>query len=96
MLLIKRMFRILKPYWLMFLGAFLSLILSSVANLYSPMLLKQVLDDGINGRNLDVVYWGAGGNDCFGIGSWGIWIYPELLVRKNVAVLRVRRPQYTV
>jgi ATP-binding cassette subfamily B protein len=60
MLLFKRMFRILKPYWLMFLGAFLSLILSSVANLYSPMLLKQVLDDGINGRNLDIVYWGAG------------------------------------
>jgi len=60
MLLFKRMFRILQPYWLMFLGAFLSLILSSAANLYSPMLLKQVLDEGISGRNLDVVYWGAG------------------------------------
>jgi len=60
MLLIRRMFRILKPYWLMFFGAFFSLILSSAANLYSPMMLKQVLDEGINGRNLSIVYWGAG------------------------------------
>ena len=60
MLLIRRMFRILKPYWLMFLGAFLSLAFSSVANLYSPMLLKRVLDEGVIGRNLSTVYWGAG------------------------------------
>jgi ATP-binding cassette subfamily B multidrug efflux pump len=60
MLLIRRMFRILKPYWVMFFGAFFSLILSSAANLYSPMMLKQVLDEGINGRDLSIVYWGAG------------------------------------
>lgn len=60
MLLIRRMFRILRPYWVMFFGAFFSLILSSAANLYSPMMLKQVLDEGINGRDLSIVYWGAG------------------------------------
>ncbi|MFM2032455.1 MAG: hypothetical protein RLZZ297_1220 [Chloroflexota bacterium] len=60
MLLIRRMFRILGSYWVLFFGAFFSLLLSTVANLYSPMLLKQVLDDGITPENLTVVYWGAG------------------------------------
>ncbi len=51
MLLFRRMLSLLKPHWLLFAGAWLSLILSTGANLVSPMILRSVLDDGISARS---------------------------------------------
>jgi ATP-binding cassette subfamily B multidrug efflux pump len=50
MLLFRRMLSLLKPHWLLFTGAWLSLILSTGANLVSPMILRSVMDDGITAR----------------------------------------------
>lgn len=50
MQLFRRMLSLLKPHWLLFAGALLSLILSTSANLVSPMVLRAVLDDGISAR----------------------------------------------
>jgi ATP-binding cassette subfamily B protein len=50
MLLFRRMLSLLKPHWLLFAGAWLSLILSTGANLVSPMILRSVLDDGITAK----------------------------------------------
>ncbi|NBU65017.1 MAG: ABC transporter ATP-binding protein, partial [Chloroflexia bacterium] len=50
MLLFRRMLSLLKPHWLLFAGAWLSLILSTGANLVSPMILRNVMDDGISAR----------------------------------------------
>ncbi len=50
MLLFRRMLSLLKPHWLLFTGAWLSLVLSTGANLVSPMILRSVLDDGISAR----------------------------------------------
>jgi ATP-binding cassette, subfamily B, multidrug efflux pump len=50
MLLFRRMLSLLKPHWLLFTGAWLSLILSTGANLLSPMILRSVMDDGITAR----------------------------------------------
>ena len=50
MLLFRRMLSLLKPHWLLFTGAWLSLVLSTGANLVSPMILRSVMDDGISAR----------------------------------------------
>ncbi len=50
MLLFRRMLSLLKPHWLLFTGAWLSLVLSTGANLVSPMILRSVMDDGITAR----------------------------------------------
>jgi len=50
MQLFRRMLSLLKPHWLLFTGAWLSLILSTGANLVSPMILRSVLDDGITAK----------------------------------------------
>ena len=50
MQLFRRMLSLLKPHWLLFAGAWLSLILSTGANLVSPMILRSVLDNGITAR----------------------------------------------
>lgn len=50
MLLFRRMLSLLKPHWLLFTGAWLSLVLSTGANLISPMILRSVMDDGISAR----------------------------------------------
>jgi len=44
---IRRMLAQLTPYWGLFVGAWLSLILASVGNLYSPLVLRDILDTGI-------------------------------------------------
>lgn len=51
MQLFRRMLSLLKPHWLLFAGAWLSLILSTGANLVSPMILRSVLDYGISARS---------------------------------------------
>ena len=50
MQLLRRMLSLLKPHWLLYTGAWLSLILSTGANLVSPMILRSVLDDGITAK----------------------------------------------
>jgi ATP-binding cassette subfamily B protein len=50
MQLFRRMLNLLTPHWLIFTGAWLSLILSTGANLISPMILRSVLDDGITAK----------------------------------------------
>ncbi len=57
---IRRMLGQLTSYWLLFLGSWISLILSSVANLYSPMILRDILDHGIMLRVWDPILYGAG------------------------------------
>ncbi|MCE2849576.1 MAG: hypothetical protein LW717_00010 [Chloroflexaceae bacterium] len=44
---IRRMLAQLTPYWGLFVGAWLSLILASVGNLYSPLVIRDILDTGI-------------------------------------------------
>jgi ATP-binding cassette subfamily B protein len=48
-------------YWPTALGTIISLLLVTVANLLTPQLLRLLIDDGIEGLNLDIVYWVAAG-----------------------------------
>lgn len=59
MRLFWRMYTYIKPYWLLFFGAWISLLLNNAANLISPMYLRVILDDGIAQRNLDQVWHGT-------------------------------------
>ena len=59
MLLFRRMLSLLKPHWLLFTGAWLSLILSTGANLLSPMILRSVMDDGITARAWEPIMAGT-------------------------------------
>lgn len=45
----------LRPYWITVLGAFVSLLLVTAANLISPQVLAIVIDQGVSARNLAVV-----------------------------------------
>ncbi len=47
----------LRPYWLLTLGAFLSLVLVSAANLLSPQVLRVVIDDGISAKDSGALLW---------------------------------------
>ena len=59
MALFRRMLTQLRPYWLLLIGAWLSLLLSNGANLLSPYILKQILDDGIGQTNMAAVWSGT-------------------------------------
>jgi ATP-binding cassette subfamily B multidrug efflux pump len=59
MALFRRMLAQLRPYWILMIGAWLSLFLSNGANLLSPYILKQILDDGIGQRNMTAVWSGT-------------------------------------
>ncbi len=59
MALFRRMLSQLKPYWVLFTGAWLSLMLNNGANLISPYVLRQILDDGIGKFNIDAVWQGT-------------------------------------
>lgn len=54
------MFVYLAHYWKTALGALLSLLLVNAANLYSPQLLRRLIDKGITPLNMHVV-WGVAG-----------------------------------
>jgi ATP-binding cassette subfamily B multidrug efflux pump len=49
----------LKPYWLLALGTFVSLFLSSVLNLVIPALTQRIIDNGITAKVAAVIIWGA-------------------------------------
>ena len=54
-----RMYTFIKPYWLLFVGAWISLLLNNAANLVSPMFLRVILDEGIAAVNLERVWYGT-------------------------------------
>jgi len=54
------MFVYLAHYWKTALGALLSLLLVNAANLYTPQLLRRLIDKGITPLNMQVV-WGVAG-----------------------------------
>jgi ATP-binding cassette subfamily B protein len=49
----------LRPYWLLALGTFLSLLLSSLLNLVIPALTQRIIDDGITARAVTVIVLGT-------------------------------------
>src|SRR3989441_8117168 len=50
-----RALRYLWKYWGTTLGAFLSLLIVTATNLFSPQLLRLVIDQGISAQNLRVI-----------------------------------------
>lgn len=50
-----RSLRYIRPYLLLAIGALLSLLFVTAANLYSPQLIRQLIDGGISGRNWNVI-----------------------------------------
>ena len=50
-----RALRYLLKYWQTALGAFISILIVTATNLYSPQLLQRVIDQGITPRNLSIV-----------------------------------------
>jgi len=57
---ILRTLRYLRNYWTASLGALLSLLLVNAANLYSPQLFRQLIDNGISVKNMNVIWRVAG------------------------------------
>ncbi|MBK9712929.1 MAG: ABC transporter ATP-binding protein [Kouleothrix sp.] len=56
---LQRSLRYLRPYWLITLGAFLSLLLVTAASLLSPQILRMVIDQGISAGDSQVLLWSA-------------------------------------
>ncbi len=59
MQLFWRMYTYIKPYWLLFVGAWISLLLNNAANLISPMFLRTILDEGIAKLQIEQVWYGT-------------------------------------
>jgi ATP-binding cassette subfamily B multidrug efflux pump len=57
---IRRVIRYARWYWMYVLGALFSLLLVNAANLYAPQLLRQIIDDGITKKDMQVVWVAAG------------------------------------
>ncbi|MEN4040994.1 MAG: ABC transporter ATP-binding protein [Anaerolineaceae bacterium] len=57
---IQRTLRYLQKYWLTTLAALFSLLLVNAANLYTPQLLRQLIDDGISALNMTAIWMIAG------------------------------------
>jgi ATP-binding cassette subfamily B multidrug efflux pump len=49
----------LRKYWLVTLGAYVSLLIVTAGNLVTPRLIQIVIDRGISGKNLSVILWMA-------------------------------------
>jgi len=58
----------LKKYWLVALGAYLSLLVVTAGNLVTPRLLQVVIDQGISGKNMPVITWMALGLVALALG----------------------------
>jgi ATP-binding cassette subfamily B protein len=58
----------LKKYWLVTLGAYLSLLVVTAGNLVTPRLLQVVIDQGITGKNMSVILWMAFGLVALALG----------------------------
>lgn len=54
-----RALRYLQPYWRWAVGALISLLLVTAANLVSPQILRVVVDQGISARNLEVILYAS-------------------------------------
>ena len=54
---LRRALIYLRPYWLTAVGALLSLILVSAANLLSPQILRVVIDQGISAGSAQALIW---------------------------------------
>jgi ATP-binding cassette subfamily B multidrug efflux pump len=52
-----RCYGFLRPYWLLAVGAYLSMLVNSGLNLITPQLTRQIIDYGIGERNLAVLRW---------------------------------------
>ena len=52
---LRRALGYLRPYWLITLGAYISLILVTASNLVTPRLIQAIIDNGITARNMQVV-----------------------------------------
>lgn len=57
---IRRVIRFTGRYWKTALGALISLILVNAANLYTPQLLRQLIDEGISALNMQRIWTVAG------------------------------------
>ncbi|MBI4926837.1 MAG: ABC transporter ATP-binding protein, partial [Anaerolineae bacterium] len=57
---IRRTFTFMRNYWKPALGALLSLLLVNAGNLVSPQLIRILLDQGITGKNLSLIWIIAG------------------------------------
>jgi ATP-binding cassette, subfamily B, multidrug efflux pump len=57
---LRRVFPYLRKYWLTALGSLLSLLIVNAANLYSPQLLRMLIDEGISAMNMQRIWWVAG------------------------------------
>ncbi len=53
---IRRIIGYTRGYWKTAFGALFSLLIVNAANLYSPQLLRQLIDDGISGLNMQVIW----------------------------------------
>jgi ATP-binding cassette, subfamily B, multidrug efflux pump len=56
---LRRALSYLRPYWAITLGAFLSLVLVTAANLVAPQVLRVVIDRGITSRDMTALGWAA-------------------------------------
>src|SRR5690242_5073689 len=54
---LRRALVYLRPYWLITLGAFVSLILTTAANLVAPQVLRLVIDQGIRAADQGILIW---------------------------------------
>lgn len=57
---IRRTILYMGKYWKTALGALVSLLLVNAANLYTPQLLRQLIDEGISKLDLQRIWWVAG------------------------------------
>ena len=51
----------MRPYWLLAVGAFISVLIVTATNLYAPQLIQLLIDDGIEGQNMSGIFWAVGG-----------------------------------
>ncbi|MEM8857679.1 MAG: ABC transporter transmembrane domain-containing protein, partial [Chloroflexota bacterium] len=55
--IIRRGLVYLKAYWQLAVGAFISMLIVTATNLYTPQVIQQLIDDGIEARDWDGVIW---------------------------------------
>jgi ATP-binding cassette subfamily B multidrug efflux pump len=58
----------LRRYWLVTLGAYVSLLVVTAGNLVTPRLLQVIIDRGITGKNMSVIMWTALGLVALALG----------------------------
>ena len=56
---LPRALKYLRPYWLIALGAIISLLFVTAANLVFPQIVRRVIDDGIQAGHMQTIIWGA-------------------------------------